>query len=82
MSTSRPLDAKLRWKEHPTNKIKFGLKYRRHPTLGVYQTKQYLDIIQGFQNKVLRNVPWYIRNRDLNRDLETETVDETSSTED
>jgi len=32
-----------------------------------------IDIIQRFQNKVLRsivNAPWYIRNNDLHRDLE------------
>jgi len=36
-----------------------------------------IDIIQRFQNKVLRNivgVPWYIRNSDLHRDLQMEMV--------
>lgn len=35
------------------------------------------EIIQGFQNKVLRNTvnpPWYIQNEDLHRDLQIETV--------
>jgi hypothetical protein len=35
------------------------------------------DIIQRFQNKVLRNMvdaPWYIRNADLHRDLQMEMV--------
>ena len=35
------------------------------------------DIIQRFQNKVLRNIidaPWYIINADLHRDLQMETV--------
>ena len=35
------------------------------------------DIIQRFQNKVLRNIvdtPWYIRNADLHRDLQMEMV--------
>jgi hypothetical protein len=35
------------------------------------------DIIQRFQNKVLRNIvnaPWYIRNNDLHRDLEVDVV--------
>ena len=35
------------------------------------------DIIQRFQNKVLRNIvdaPWYIRNDDLRRDLQMEMV--------
>jgi hypothetical protein len=37
------------------------------------------DIIQRFQNKVLRsivNAPWYIRNVDLHRDLGVKMVDE------
>lgn len=37
------------------------------------------EIIQKFQNKVLRgivNAPWYIRNSDLHRDLQIETVTE------
>jgi hypothetical protein len=35
-----------------------------------------IDIIQQFQNKVLRNInaPWYIRNNDLHRDLEVKVV--------
>jgi hypothetical protein len=36
-----------------------------------------IDIIQRFQNKILRNIvnaPWYIRNNDLHRDLEVEVV--------
>jgi hypothetical protein len=36
-----------------------------------------IDIIQRFQNKVLRNTviePWYIRNNDLHRDLEADAV--------
>jgi hypothetical protein len=38
-----------------------------------------IDIIQRFQNKVLRNIvsasaPWYIRNNDLHRDLEVNVV--------
>ena len=35
-------------------------------------------IIQSFQNKVLRNIvdaPWYIRNSDLHRDLNIDTVE-------
>ena len=35
------------------------------------------DIIQRFQNKVLRNIvgaPWYITNTDLHRDLQMEMV--------
>ena len=35
------------------------------------------DILQGFQNKVLRNIvdaPWYIRKADPHRDLRMETV--------
>ena len=35
------------------------------------------DIIQRFQNKVLRNIvdaPWYIRNADVHRDLQMEMV--------
>lgn len=37
------------------------------------------DIIQRFQNKVLRgivNAPWYIRNDNLHRDLKVEFVDD------
>jgi hypothetical protein len=37
-----------------------------------------IKIIQCFQNKVLRNIidaPWYVRNSDLHRDLEIDTVD-------
>ena len=36
-----------------------------------------IEIIQRFQNKVLRNIvnaPWYIRNSDLHRDLGVEMV--------
>jgi hypothetical protein len=36
-----------------------------------------IDIIQRFQNKVLRNTvnaPWYLKNNDLHRDLEVEVV--------
>jgi hypothetical protein len=36
-----------------------------------------IDIIQRFQNKVIRNfvkAPWYIRNNDLHRDLEVDAV--------
>jgi hypothetical protein len=36
-----------------------------------------IDIIQRFQNKLLRNIvkaPWYIRNNDLHRDLEVDVV--------
>ena len=36
-----------------------------------------MDIIQRFQNKVLRimvNAPWYIRNNDLLRDLQVDVV--------
>jgi hypothetical protein len=36
-----------------------------------------IEIMQRFQNKVLRNIvnaPWYIRNKDLHRDLKMETV--------
>lgn len=39
--------------------------------------KSNINIIQRFQNKVLRNIvnaPWYVRNNDLHRDLEVETV--------
>lgn len=41
--------------------------------------KSNVDIIQRFQNKVLRNIanaPWYIRNNDLHRDLKVEYVAE------
>jgi hypothetical protein len=48
--------------------------YRRYPTV----TKQSNgDIIQCFQNKVLRNMvnaPWNIRNNDLHRDLQVDVV--------
>jgi len=47
-----------------------------YPTLGLYQTRN-IDIIQRFQNKVLRNIlnaPWHIRNSDLHRDLEVDVV--------
>ena len=36
------------------------------------------DVIQRFQNKVLRNIvnaPWYVRNSDIHRDLKMDTVD-------
>jgi len=36
-----------------------------------------IDIIQRFQNKALRNIvnaPWYIRNKDLHRELEVDAV--------
>lgn len=42
--------------------------------------KSNVDIIQRFQNKVLRkmvNAPWYVRNSDLHRDLGVHTVEDT-----
>jgi hypothetical protein len=36
-----------------------------------------IDIIQRFQNKVLRNIvsaPWYIRNNDFHRDMKVDVV--------
>ena len=42
-----------------------------------YTKQSNTDIIQRFQNKVLRNIvgaPWYIRNADLHRDLQVEMV--------
>ena len=41
--------------------------------------KSTIEVIQKFQNKVLRNIvkaPWYIRNSDLHRDLQMDTVKE------
>ena len=41
--------------------------------------KSNIEIIQKFQNKVIRsiiNAPWYIRNCDLHRDLHLDTVTE------
>ena len=41
--------------------------------------KSNIEIIQKFQNKVLRsivNTPWYIRNCELHRDLHLDTVTE------
>lgn len=43
-------------------------------------SKSNILIIQRFQNKVLRsivNAPWYVRNSDLHRDLQMDTVDQT-----
>lgn len=40
-------------------------------------TQNHINIIQRFQNKVLRcavNAPWYIRNEDLHRDLKIDLV--------
>ena len=48
----------------------------RYPPLGL-QHQSNIDIIQRFQNKVLRhmvNAPWYIRNNDLHRDLQVYIV--------
>lgn len=45
-------------------------------------SKSNIEIIQRFQNRVLRNVvdaPWYTRNSDLHRDLEIDTVTQTIS---
>lgn len=42
--------------------------------------KSNIDIIQRFQNKVLRSIvdaPWYVRNSNLHKDLGMETVDQT-----
>jgi hypothetical protein len=39
-----------------------------------------INIIQRFQNKVLRDIvdaPWYVRNSDLHRDLNVESVTDT-----
>jgi hypothetical protein len=44
--------------------------------VGMHETEQ-IDIIQRFQNKVLRNIVdalWYTRNVDLHRDLQMEMV--------
>lgn len=41
--------------------------------------KSHIQVIQRFQNKVLRNIvdaPWYIRNSNLHRDLEMDTVEQ------
>lgn len=43
------------------------------------QKKTNMQIIQTFQNKVLRNIvnaPWYIRNKNFHRDLKIEMVSE------
>ncbi|KAL1497326.1 hypothetical protein ABEB36_008308 [Hypothenemus hampei] len=43
-------------------------------------SKNNIEIIQRFQNKVLRtivNAPWYCRNSDLHRDMEMDTVRQT-----
>ena len=43
--------------------------------MGLHQSN--IDIMQRFQNKVLRNIvkaPWYIRNNDLHRDVEADFV--------
>lgn len=45
-------------------------------------SKSNIQIIQRFQNKVLRSIvgaPWYIRNCDLHRDLGMDTVNQTIS---
>ena len=46
--------------------------------LHLLSTKQSnIDIIQRFQNKVLRNIviaPWYIRSNDIDRDLQVDVV--------
>jgi hypothetical protein len=42
-----------------------------------YTKQSNTDIIQRFQNKVLRNIddaPWYIRNADLHMDVQMEMV--------
>lgn len=46
-----------------------------HTVLGVGQ-REYIQVEQGFQNKVLRggNAPWHIRNNDLHRELDVEMV--------
>jgi hypothetical protein len=44
---------------------------------GEVQKKSNIDIIQQYQNKVLRclvNAPWYTHNSDIHRDLDVETV--------
>jgi len=38
-----------------------------------------VEIIQRFENKVLRNIvnaPWYVRNEDLHRDLKVDVIEE------
>lgn len=45
-------------------------------------SKSNILVIQRFQNKVLRNIvdaPWYIRNSDIHRDLNVDTVDQAIS---
>jgi hypothetical protein len=47
----------------------------RYSTLGLDQSN--VDIIQRFQNKVLKHMvstPWYIRNNDLHGDLQVDVV--------
>ena len=49
-----------------------------HSTL-VLHKKSNAQVIQTFQNKVLRcivNAPWYIRNDDLHRDLQVELIED------
>lgn len=46
---------------------------------GVVPKRSNIDIIQRFQNKVLRNIvnaPWYIRNNELHKDLAVELVND------
>lgn len=48
-----------------------------YTTLKLQKDKQY-EIIQKFQNKVLKNkitVSWYLRKKAFYKDLKTETVD-------
>ena len=48
----------------------------RHTAVGTHEQSN-IGIIQRFQNKVLKNIvdaPRYIRNADLHRDLQMETV--------
>ena len=45
-------------------------------------SKSNIQVIQRFQNKVLRNIidaPWYCRNTDIHRDLEMDTVEKVIS---
>jgi hypothetical protein len=49
----------------------------RDTAVEMHETDQQYDIIQQFQNKVLKNIVdahWYIRNAGLQRDLQMEII--------
>jgi len=75
---SSEVGKKISWKSRTWSRISFLKPFWTYGIQIWRCTKQSnIDIIQRFQNKVLRhmvNAPWYIRNNYLHKDLQVDVV--------